>query len=92
MCVNVPQRNVKIGVVLGEDSAQKCGHTSNKHIPKMFLCQSTGYVIKGFDLIDSFWSVFLIRALGESFWYYTKQDKKKNSWVQPNTSVLKTEL
>jgi hypothetical protein len=57
-CVNVPQGNVKIGVVLGEDSAQKCGHTSNKYIPKIFLCQNIGCVIKGFDLIGSFWSVF----------------------------------
>jgi len=56
-------------------------HVKDVHPTKLFLCESIECVVKDFDPTDNFTSVLLIRALGESFWYYNQQDKKKNAFL-----------
>jgi hypothetical protein len=56
-------------------------HVKETHPTKFFSCQNIECVIKEFDSVDSFSSVLLIRALGESFWYFSKQDKNKNKFL-----------
>jgi hypothetical protein len=51
------------------------------HPTKLFLCENIEFVVKRFDPTDSFTSVLLVRALGESFWYYNKQDKDRNTFL-----------
>lgn len=50
-------------------------HVKQTHPTRLLFCKNIECVVKNFDPIDIFSSVFLIRTLGESFWYYIKQDK-----------------
>jgi hypothetical protein len=56
-------------------------HVKETHPTKFFSCQNIECVVKEFHPVDNFLSVLLIRALGESFWYFTKQDKEKNKFL-----------
>ena len=70
-------------------------HVKDVHPTKLFLSENIECIIKDFDPTDSFTSVILIRALGESFWYYNQQDKKKNAffgavqYIGPKNRALK---
>lgn len=56
-------------------------HVRDVHQKKIFLCENIECIIKDFNPTDNFTSVLLIRALGESFWYYIQQDKKRNAFL-----------
>lgn len=56
-------------------------HVRDVHPTNLFLCENIECVVKDFNPTDSFTSVLLIRALGESFWYYNQQDKKRNAFL-----------
>jgi hypothetical protein len=56
-------------------------HVKETHSTKFFSCQNIECVIKEFAPVDNFSSVLLIRALDESFWYFTKQDKNENKFM-----------
>jgi len=56
-------------------------HVKEVHPQKLFLSENIECIIKDFNPTDSFKSVLLIRALGESFWYYIQQDKKRNAFL-----------
>ena len=56
-------------------------HVKEVHPKKLFLCENVECIVKNFYPTDNFTSVLLIRALGESFWYYNKQDKERNAFL-----------